>query len=146
MLRGLNGNRGEDPLERTKVVVRYADGKVLKGFTQDFFPHKDRFHLFPVEGPGGKSVEIQLNHLKALFMVRDFAGDSGYRERKKYLEGEKPSGRKVEITFKDGEVLVGSTLGYDRERVGFFLFPVDPRSNNIRVYVIVSSVKDVRRF
>jgi len=146
MLRGLNGNRGEDPLERTKVVVRYADGKVLKGFTQDFFPHKDRFHLFPVEGPGGKSVEIQLNHLKALFMVRDFAGGPGYQERKKYLEGEKPSGRKVEIVFKDGEVLVGSTLGYDRERLGFFLFPVDPRSNNIRVYVIVSAVKDVRRF
>ena len=133
-------------MERTKVVVRYADGKVLKGFTQDFFPHKDRFHLFQVEGQGEKPVEIQLNHLKALFMVRDFAGDSGYRERKKYLEGEKPSGRKVEITFNDGEVLVGSTLGYDRERVGFFLFPVDPRSNNIRVYVIVSAVKDVRRF
>ena len=146
MLRGLNGNRGEDPLERTKVVVRYADGKVLKGFTQDFFPHKDRFHLFPVEGPGVKSVEIQLNHLKALFMVRDFEGDPGYRERKKYLEGEKPSGRKVEIVFKDGEVLVGSTLGYNRERVGFFLFPVDPRSNNIRVFVIASAVKDIRRF
>jgi len=33
MLRGLNGNRGEDPLEHSKVVVRYADGEKQSGGT-----------------------------------------------------------------------------------------------------------------
>ena len=38
-------------MERLKVVARYKDGKVIKGFTHDFFPNKDRFHLFPPDNP-----------------------------------------------------------------------------------------------
>lgn len=44
----------------------------------------------------------------------------------------------------DGEVLVSSTLGYDPKRQGFFIFPADPKSNNIRVYAVSSGVKKVR--
>ena len=80
----------------------------------------------------------------AFFMVRDFIGHSLYNERKKYVEEEKPSGKKVEVTFIDGEVLVGSTLGYDHNRQGFFIFPADPQSNKIRAYVVSSVVKKVR--
>jgi hypothetical protein len=50
----------------------------------------------------------------------------------------------VEVTFADGEILVGSTMGYDPNRQGFFLFPVDPKSNNMRVYAVCSAVKQVR--
>jgi hypothetical protein len=85
-----------------------------------------------------------MNDLKAIFMVRDFIEDPLYKERKKYIEGEKPSGRKVEVTFIDGEVLVGSTLGYDLKRQGFFIFPADPQGNTIRVYVVSSAVERVR--
>ena len=77
-------------------------------------------------------------------MVKDFVGRPLYKERKKYVEGEKPSGKKVEVTFVDGEVLVGSTLGYDPKRQGFFMFPADSKSNNIRVYVVSSVVEKVR--
>ena len=77
-------------------------------------------------------------------MVRDFIGNPLYNEQKKYMEAEKPSGRKVEVTFIDGEVMVESTLGYDPKRQGFFLFPADPQSNNIRVFAISSAVKSVR--
>ena len=77
-------------------------------------------------------------------MVRDFIGDSLYNERKKYIEGEKPSGKKVEVTFIDGEVWVGSTLGHDAKRQGFFIFPADPKNNNMRVYTVCSAVEKVR--
>jgi hypothetical protein len=50
----------------------------------------------------------------------------------------------VEVTFIDGEVLVGSTLGYDPKQQGFFIFPADPKSNNIRVYVVSSAAEKVR--
>jgi len=131
-------------MEPVKVVVRYTNGKVVKGFTQDFLANKDRFHLHPAERALGEAREVLLKELKALFFVKDFAGDPQYDERKKYLEGEKPTGRKVEITFKDGEMLVGSTLGYDPSRPGFFFFPADPKSNNIRVFAVSPSVKNVR--
>lgn len=131
--------------ERIKVVARYANGKVLKGYTQDFFPNKDHFHLFQAEKPDVLSVNIFLKDLKALFLVRDFAGDPKYVERKKYIKGEKPSGRKLEVTFLDGELVVGSTLGYERNRPGFFILPADPKSNNIRIFVVASAVKNVRQ-
>jgi len=131
-------------MEKVKVVVRYSDGKVIKGSTEDFFPNKEGFHLIPADNPSGEAIEVSIKDLKAIFMVRDFIGNSQYKERKKYIEEEKPSGKKVEVTLKDGEVLVGSTLGYDSKRQGFFIFPADPKSNNIRVYVVSSVVEKVR--
>jgi hypothetical protein len=129
--------------ERIKVVVRYRNGRVIKGFTQDFFPNKNHLHLFPVDNPSGQAIEVLVKELKAVFIVRDFFGNPEYDDRKEYLEGEKPLGRKVEVAFEDSEMLVGSTLGYDLNRPGFFLFPADPKSNNIKVFVISSAVKAV---
>ncbi len=131
-------------METVKVVVRYRNGEVLKGFTHDFFPNKDRFHLFPNENASGESIEVRLQELKALFMVQDFTGNPQYDPRNIFLDEEKPTGRKVEVRFTDGEIIVGSILGYDSKRQGFFLFPPDPKSNNIRVFVISSAVKKVR--
>ncbi len=130
-------------MEPVKVVARYVNGKRVKGFSQDFFPNKDRFHIYPPSKPGD-TAEVLVKELKAIFFVQDFSGNSLYNERKKYAESEKPSGRKVEVTFADGEILVGSTLGYDPSRPGFFLFPADPKSNNIRVFAVTSAVKKVR--
>ena len=131
-------------MEPVKVVARYVNGKRVKGFSQDFFPNKDRFHIYPAAKPSGEAVEVLLKELKAVFFVQDFVGNYLYNERKKYSQEEKPSGKKVEVTFADGEVLVGSTLGYDPSRPGFFLFPADPKSNNIRVFAVTSAVKKVR--
>jgi len=50
----------------------------------------------------------------------------------------------MEVTFQDGEVLVGSTLGYDPKRQGFFILPADPKSNNTRVYVVSIAVEKAR--
>jgi hypothetical protein len=131
-------------VEPVKVVARYIDGKRVKGFSQDFFPNKDRFHVYPAAKPSGEAVEVLLKELKAIFFVKDFAGNYMYNERKEYIQGEKPSGRKVEVTFKDGEVLVGTTLGYEPSRPGFFVFPADPKCNNIRVFAVTTAVKKVR--
>ncbi len=134
-------------MEPVKVVVRYVSGTIIKGFTQDFLPNKDRFHLHPANKPSGDvpAMEILVKDLKALFFVKDFGGDPQHVERKKYMEGEHPQGRKVEVTFSDGEVMVGTTLGYDPNRPGFFIFPADPKCNNIRVFAVTTSVKKVRQ-
>ena len=133
-------------MEPTKVVVKYLNGKVIKGFMQNFSPNKDRFHLIPADKASGGTIEVMVKHLKAIFVVRDFIGNPQYDERKKYVEGEKPSGLKLEVTFTDGEVIAGSTLlGYDPKRQGNFIFPADPRSNNLRVFVVSSAVKSVRQ-
>jgi hypothetical protein len=130
--------------ERAKVVARYRNGKVIKGFWQNFFANKDRFHLFAPDNPM-QPMGIIMRDLKAVFFVRDFAGDPRYREQKAFEDGDKPRGHQVEITFADGEVMVGSTLGYGPNREGFFIIPADPKCNNIRVYAVASSVQRIRR-
>jgi hypothetical protein len=40
--------------------------------------------------------------------------------------------------------MVGSTMGYDPHRQGFFFFPADPQSNNLRVLVVAAAVSNVR--
>jgi hypothetical protein len=133
-------------MEPTKVVVKYANGTVIKGFIQNFSPNKDWFHLIPADKLSDRTIEVFVKRLKAVFVVRDFYGNPHYDERKKYLEGQNPSGVKLEVTFADGEVLVGSTLlSYDPNRQGNFVIPADPESNNIRVFVVSSAVKSVRQ-
>jgi len=133
-------------MEPTKVVVRYANGTVIKGFIQNFSPNKDWFHLIPADKPSGGTIEVFVKRLKAVFVVRDFYGNPQYNEQKKYIKGEDPSGLKLEVTFADGEVMVGSTLlSFDPKRQGNFIIPADPKSNNIRVFVVSSAVKNVRQ-
>ena len=132
-------------MERAKVVVRYVAGDLIKGFTQDFFPNKGSFHVFPVDQSPSRSIEVSMRDLKAVFVVRDFLGNSQYNEQKKFNEADRPSGKKVEIAFADGEVMVGSTLGYDLNRPGFFIVPADPKSNNIRIFAVSSAIRNVRQ-
>ncbi len=132
-------------MEPSKIVVRYLSGKVIKGHTQNFFPNKPSFHLSPLEGENIKGpIEIPLDQLKAIFFVRDFIGDKAFQERKQPAPGEKPQGRLIEVTCKDGEVLVGTTSGYDPKRTGFFLFPVDKQANNTKAFILTSAVGSTR--
>jgi hypothetical protein len=133
-------------MEPAKMVVRYANGTVARGFIQNFSPNKDFFYLTPADNSSGPPIYVSMKRLKALFVVRDFHGNPQFKERNFFMEGENPSGLKLEVTFADGEVMVGSTLlNYDPKRQGNFIIPADPNSNNIRVFVVSSAVKNVRQ-
>lgn len=131
-------------MEQVKVIVRYADGRRLKGYTRDFFPNKSLFHLQLGESPpGAEPIEVRIQDLKAVFFVRDFEGNPKYQEKKNFPSGQKIAGRLVEVIFKDGEVLRGNTLGYDPNRPGFFFFPADPNSNNLRVFAVFKAIQRI---
>jgi hypothetical protein len=133
-------------MEPTKVVVRYANGTIARGFLQNFSPNKDFFYLTPADNSVDPPIYVSVRRLKAVFVVRDFHGNPKFEERNFYMEGENPSGLKLEVTFADGEVMVGSTLlNYDPKRQGNFIIPADPNSNNLRVFVVSSAVKRVRQ-
>ena len=127
-----------------KVVVRYQDGRVLKGMSNDFLPTKNDFHLF-LDGapPGSKPMVVRVTDLKAVFFVKDYAGDAKHQESNAFSASGKVVGRKIRVVFKDGEVLVGTTQGYDRSRPGFFVVPVDAESNNLRVYIVSAAAEEV---
>jgi len=83
-----------------------------------------------------------MKDLKAIFFARDFVGNREYSESQT-LTGQN-QGRKAEVTFRDGEKLVGTTDAYNPQKIGFFLVPADPRSNNLRVFVITKNATHIR--
>jgi hypothetical protein len=126
------------------VVARYADGRVLKGYA-DFDPAQPEFRLVPIESPDGEEVEVRVTDLKALFFVRSFAGDPLYGESKELYQERPPGTRKVRVEFADGEELVGYTKEDPFRAPGFFCTPLDPRANNLKVFVVLDAVSRVER-
>lgn len=127
-----------------KVVARYADGRMIKGSTSDFVPTRDRFHIvLPDAAPGARGVEVLLKELKAVFFVKDLVGNAAHEERKEFDVTHPVAGRKVRITFADGEVLLGTTQAYQPGRPGLFIVPADAASNIDRCYVVGSSTREI---
>jgi hypothetical protein len=126
-----------------KVVVRYLNGTLVKGYTFDFSPRAREFHVFPDRRATSDPRRVHVTDLKAVFSVKTFDGDPRYCERKAFAL--RPGvGHRVEVTFRDGEVLVGTVRSASTDNLGFFLTPADPASNNLRVFVVGTAVARVR--
>jgi hypothetical protein len=129
---------------QNKIVVRYQGGNVSKGYTNDFMPNKNVFHLVTLDAPAGsKPVEVYVSGLKAVFFVKNFDGDKQYVDKKSFDTAKPVVGRKIKVVFIDGEELIGTTQGYQPGRPGFFVFPADPRSNLERVFVFSAATREV---
>jgi hypothetical protein len=127
-----------------RVVVRFADGRILKGTTADFFPNKDLFHVSVEAAPDGdKPLEVNTQDLKALYFVKEFEGNPQYEEGNQFDPSRPPAGRQIKVVFNDGEVLLGTTMGYQPKRPGFFVVPADASSNNERCYIFAAATKEV---
>jgi hypothetical protein len=129
---------------RNRIVARYLEGRVLKGFTVDFMAGKEIFHITEASSTSGKPVKVLVSELKAVFFVKDLVGNPAYTDRKVFDPSRPVAGRKIEVQFRDGEQIVGTTTGYQPGRTGFFLIPADPLSNNERVYVVSSATQEIR--
>jgi hypothetical protein len=117
-----------------RVVARYLDGRVLGGISLDVNPSQPTFHVRPTSGT---SVRVSMNELKALFFVRSLEGNPAHEENLE-PDPEDPRGRgaqPIALRFADGETIVGLTIRYPPNRPWFFVVPVDPESNNIRILV-----------
>jgi hypothetical protein len=129
---------------QNKIVIHYQDGRLVKGITNDFFPNKDSFHLVPADTPPGTiPLDVRVTELKAVFFVKKFDGNSRYDDIKEFDPAKILIGRKLKVAFKDGELMVGITNGYEPSRPGFFLSPADTQSNIERCFVVKSATKEV---
>lgn len=138
--------------QEEKVVARFKDGSMVKGYAKGFHIESDTVVLH--ESRARKEHKVPMSDLKALFFVKTFKGYRDYVERKAF--GTRGSvGRKVFVKFSDRESLVGVIHGgipWDRgytlaklgkNAKGFFLVPVDEKSNNVKVFVVGSAIQDI---
>lgn len=118
-----------------KIVVAFLDGRRLKGSSLNFSALKESFDLFPEEHSAQKrGIKVELKDVKAVFFVKDFSGNPKRKESPS--ENVRGPGRSLEVTFADGEKVVGATQGFNPQKIGFFLTPTDPASNNSRIFVV----------
>jgi hypothetical protein len=129
---------------KAKVVAAYLDGRRLKGHTNDSSPTRDQFFIFS-EGiepsPGERGTPVKLAELKALFFVKQFAGDPTHLSPSNV---DQQPGKKIEVTFPDGEKLIGFSVAYNPKAAGFFLQSGDAAGNNQRIFVVSRNAKQIR--
>lgn len=129
---------------QNKIVVRYQDGRIIKGHTGDFLPTKPSFHVTLIDASrDARPVDVQIAEVKAIFFVKDFVGNRDRTKKQEFVAGKPVVGRKIRVVFHDGETLVGTTQGYDVTRPGFFVLPADTESNNDRCFVVARATKQV---
>jgi small nuclear ribonucleoprotein (snRNP)-like protein len=124
---------------QNRIIVRFTDGKILKGTTVDLLPNKSVFHLS--ENDSGAVHKIDIVNLKAIYFVKSFEGNRDYQEKS---DSERVGlGKRIRVSFRDGETLVGYTQGYSANRSLFIVFPCDPESNNEKVFVVTGATDNV---
>ena len=135
--------------ENQRVILRFVDGKMLKGFIRDLKIADEYLYL---EDESNHQHKVRLKELKAIFFVRKFEGERNHQEKKSFT-GTHPGSKRVFVKFKDGETIMGNMEGEIPWEKGFFLesmkekaftiVPVDEDSNNTKILVITTSVQDV---
>jgi hypothetical protein len=141
-----------DSVAAEKLVAHFKDGQVTKGFSRDFDPGKESFHLVRREGVVAASQEIRLEELKALFHVKTWGRKdrhkgheiSGFPEVPRARKAPGASFIKTVLEFYDGEKIFGYSLDYDPNRLGFYVHPADPKDNNRRIYVVNSALVNIQ--
>jgi len=124
------------------IVAHMLDGSILKGVSLDVDAKKPTCHLRPRDG---EPIEIALADTKALFFVKTEAGRPEYNEVKQSSQGDVRlvGAKRMKARFADGEEIVGITNRFPPITPYFYMLPMDPVSNNIRILVNKAAVKEM---
>ena len=116
-----------------QVVARFRDGRTLKGTSLNVDPAKPTCHVRTASG----AVEVKLADLKALFFVKDHQGNAKHNEAANPTPGDQRlvGGHKLKVRFHDGETIIGVANRFPPLGRFFFMLPIDPKSNNVRILV-----------
>ncbi len=113
-----------------QVVVHTVGGLMKRGVLKDADLDALAIGLSPQ--PGGALEIIRTEEVKAIFFVLG-AGERPLA----------PEGKKVRITFRDGEQLSGFSSDYQEGGIGFFVVPEDTRMTTGRIWVYQGAVQQV---
>lgn len=111
-----------------RIAVHTLEGAVKRGITTDLDLSADVFTIAPAIGQPPSDV-LSMARTKALFFLLQ-PGETPPRPP--------PNAQRVRVTFVDNRQVEGF-LGEDTGN-GFFLFPVDNRTNNAKVFVFRHAV------
>jgi len=131
--------------QKQRLVIRFADGRVLKGISYTIDLESAGFRLTP-EGAHpevDEDVFVKFADVKAVFFVRDFEGKF---DPKTVQQEYAPEGSEVTVVFPDGEVIEGFSLTrLDDTSPRFHMIPKDQKGNNISLIVERANTVEIQR-
>jgi hypothetical protein len=131
-------------LTPAKVFALLHDGRFVAGFLFQLSTLDGMCSIFPAADPSrGRPFDAAFLDLKCLLFVKEFRELEPDQEET--FVGQVP-GRRIEVHFTDGDRLVGTTNSYDAEDQGFFVVPANSLGNLQHVFVLNSSVLQIRRW
>ncbi len=113
-----------------RVTVHTLDGRVLRGTLTD--SDLEAAELKLDTGTPGQAIALPTADVKAIFFM--------------LAPGETPpaaQGKRVRVAFRDGRQVAGISPDYQEGGLGFFMIPVDTRTNTGRIWVYQAAVKQV---
>jgi len=112
-----------------RIVLHTVEGQVLRGS----IANADLSDLdLPLIQPSGAVARIPAEQVKAIFFMLS--------------AGERPlaaAGTRMRVTFGDGRQISGLSPDYSPDSVGFFVLPLDGRTNTARVWVYRAAVRQI---
>lgn len=128
--------------EKVPVVLRYLNGEMEKCLIKPYISCSIK--VIQVIKQDGSVRTIPIKDLKAIFFVKELNGKG---HKKGSWEQEDPNalkvGKKIVVTFKDGEKIKGKVLAEWQKGEGFFIYPIEKDSNNLKIFVVKSSIIDI---
>ncbi len=116
------------------VVAHFLDGRIVKGKSMNVAPQRPS--TFITQEDGARS-EVAIRDLKALYFVRDLTGNPERIDAAESTDGDARlrGSNLITIHFTDGEQLVALSNSPSPRGEVFFVLPVDPGSNNVRILI-----------
>ena len=112
-----------------RVVLHTVEGQVLRGSIANADLEDPEL---PLIQPNGAVARMPTGNVKAIFFM--------------LASGEQPlqaSGTRVQVTFSDGRQVSGFAPDYSADSAGFFVLPLDTRTNTARVWVYRAAVRQL---
>ncbi len=121
-----------------KVVVRLKDKSLMKGTTENFSLYNKFFNMQLL---GGEQITVNVEEMKAAFIVKSFEGNKNYTYS--YKDSLPFGGTRVKVRFNDGEEMIGYNAYDVYGHHGFFIHPADIRGNNKCVFVVTTAIREM---
>jgi hypothetical protein len=123
----------------SEVHVAFLHGRRLHGYTRGFHSSASVIDLWPSRSAlDGERQMVPLTLVRQVVFVCDF-DDAGTSTPLGYL-GDR-SVHPVEVTFRNNDIVRGTTPGYDAEQIGFWIVQSHPQ--NTRVFAVSSAVRQI---
>lgn len=129
-----------------KVLVKLRSGEQIIGDLLSLNPARPSFYLV-AEEEGGKvhNINVSMDLVKAIFFLKKQEKDASV-VRTETIEQTVVAGLhgfRLDVEFKDGEMMHGSAHKYNPSDKGFYMVPLNPAERYDRIYINAAWVKNV---